>query len=296
MRKNKFIVTLLSFCGFLTSFAGISTLPGAWKGPNDLMINLGTDGQNHLYVCYCGIFRTFGWVDFTTTLTSDSLIMISTDTGQPFEARFKIESDNRLVGMLKMGNPGDEWFFNGNTELVRQKPIMPDNLNQELEGVILPSDYGVLSRDKEIAWEVLSTLTSKSIGYGERNEVERLLTAKTYKISPDDMVGFRRVRSIQIDARDGIFSYPYFNCRFKRVDGKMFFEKTSGSQRKSGYVYQNTPESLVFLGGWSVNDDPQTSYGNDNSIAGTIYKISPRKAIMIFPTREDRVEIYELIK
>lgn len=296
MRKNKFIVTLLSFCGFLTSFAGISTLPGAWKGPNDLMINLGTDGQNHLYVCYCGIFRTFGWVDFTTTLTSDSLIMISTDTGQPFEARFKIESDNRLVGMLKMGNPGDEWFFNGNTELVRQKPIMPDNLNQELEGVILPSDYGVLSRDKEIAWEVLSTLTSKSIGYGERNEVERLLTAKTYKISPDDMVGFRRVRSIQIDARDGIFSYPYFNCRFKRVDGKMFFEKTTGSQRKSGYVYQNTPESLVFLGGWSVNDDPQTSYGNDNSIAGTIYKISPRKAIMIFPTREDRVEIYELIK
>ncbi|MDE6095344.1 MAG: DUF4893 domain-containing protein [Muribaculaceae bacterium] len=296
MRKNKFIVTLLSFCGFLTSFAGISTLPGAWKGPNDLMINLGTDGQNHLYVCYCGIFRTFGWVDFTTTLTSDSLIMISTDTGQPFEARFKIESDNRLVGMLKMGNPGDEWFFNGNTELVRQKPIMPDNLNQELEGVILPSDYGVLSRDKEIAWEVLSTLTSKSIGYGERNEVERLLTAKTYKISPDDMVGFRRVRSIQIDARDGIFSYPYFNCRFKRVDGKMFFEKTTGSQRKSGYVYQNTPESLVFLGGWSVNDDPQTSYGNDNSIAGTIYKISPRKAIMIFPKREDRVEIYELIK
>ena len=296
MRKNKFIVTLLSFCGFLTSFAGISTLPGAWKGPNDLMINLGTDGQNHLYVCYCGIFCTFGWVDFTTTLTSDSLIMISTDTGQPFEARFKIESDNRLVGMLKMGNPGDEWFFNGNTELVRQKPIMPDNLNQELEGVILPSDYGVLSRDKEIAWEVLSTLTSKSIGYGERNEVERLLTAKTYKISPDDMVGFRRVRSIQIDARDGIFSYPYFNCRFKRVDGKMFFEKTTGSQRKSGYVYQNTPESLVFLGGWSVNDDPQTSYGNDNSIAGTIYKISPRKAIMVFPTREDRVEIYELIK
>lgn len=296
MRKNKFIVTLLSFCGFLTSFTGISTLPGAWKGPNDLMINLGTDGQNHLYVCYCGIFRTFGWVDFTTTLTSDSLIMISTDTGQPFEARFKIESDNRLVGMLKMGNPGDEWFFNGNTELVRQKPIMPDNLNQELEGIIFPSDYGVLSRDKEIAWEVLSTLTSKSIGYGERNEVEQLLTAKTYKISPDDMVEFRRVRSIQIDARDGIFSYPYFNCRFKRVGRKMFFEKTTGSQRKSGYVYQNTPESLVFLGGWSVNDDPQTSYGNDNSIAGTIYKISPRKAIMIFPTREDRVEIYELIK
>lgn len=122
------------------------------------------------------------------------------------------------------------------------------------------------------------------------------MNAKTYPITPKDMIGFRRVRSIQIDARDGIFSYPYFNCRFKNVDGKVFFEKTAGSQRKSGFVYQNSPESLVFLGGWSVNDDPQTGYGSTNSVVGKVYKIGPRKAIMIFPTEEDRVEIYELTK
>ena len=126
--------------------------------------------------------------------------------------------------------------------------------------------------------------------------VEKLLNAKTYSITPKVMIGLRRVRSIQIDARDGIFSYPYFNCRFKKADGKVFFEKTTGSQRKSGYVYQNSPESLVFLGGWSVNDDPQTEYGSTNSAVGKVYKIGPRKAIMIFPTEEDRVEIYELTK
>ena len=38
------------------------------------------------------------------------------------------------------------------------------------------------------------------------------------------MIGFKRVRSIQIDARDGIFSYPYFNCRFKEIDGKYFLK------------------------------------------------------------------------
>ncbi|MDE7509597.1 MAG: DUF4893 domain-containing protein, partial [Muribaculaceae bacterium] len=108
--------------------------------------------------------------------------------------------------------------------------------------------------------------------------------------------GFKRVRSIQIDARDGIFSYPYFNCRFRKINGKIFFEKTTGSQRKSGYIYQNTPESLIFLGGWSVNNDPQTTYGSENSVAGTIYKIGPAKAIMIFPTDDHRVEIYELTK
>ncbi len=296
MSSKKYIATLIAISGFLTAFADTDNLTGAWKGPKDLMVNLCIDNDKQLYVGYCGILRTYGWVDFTTSLTPDSLIIKSADIGSPFEGRFKIESDNRLVGKLEMGSHGDDWYFNGNAELVKEKPVMPENLNPKLEGIILPSDYGVLARDRNIAWEALSTLTPKSYGYAEKKMVEKLLNAKTYPITPKDMIGFRRVRSIQIDARDGIFSYPYFNCRFKKADGKVFFEKTTGSQRKSGYVYQNSPESLVFLGGWSVNDDPQTGYGSTNSVVGKVYKIGPRKAIMIFPTEEDRVEIYELTK
>lgn len=296
MSSKKYIATLIAISGFLTAFADTDNLTGAWKGPKDLMVNLCIDNDKQLYVGYCGILRTYGWVDFSTSLTPDSLIIKSADIGSPFEGRFKIESDNRLVGKLEMGSHGDDWYFNGNAELVKEKPLMPENLNPKLEGIILPSDYGVLARDRIIAWEALSTLTPKSYGCVEKNMVEKLLNAKTYPITPKDMIGFRRVRSIQIDARDGIFSYPYFNCRFKKADGKVFFEKTTGSQRKSGYVYQNSPESLVFLGGWSVNDDPQTGYGSTNSVVGKVYKIGPRKAIMIFPTEEDRVEIYELTK
>lgn len=296
MSSKKYIATLIAISGFLSAFADTDNLTGAWKGPKDLMVNLCIDNDKQLYVGYCGILRTYGWVDFSTSLTPDSLIIKSADIGSPFEGRFKIESDNRLVGKLEMGSYGDDWYFNGNAELVKEKPVMPENLNPKLEGIILPSDYGVLARDRNIAWEALSTLTPKSYGCVEKNMVEKLLNAKTYPITPKDMIGFRRVRSIQIDARDGIFSYPYFNCRFKKADGKVFFEKTTGSQRKSGYVYQNSPESLVFLGGWSVNDDPQTGYGSTNSVVGKVYKIGPRKAIMIFPTEEDRVEIYELTK
>ncbi len=296
MSSKKYIATLIAISGFLTAFADTDNLTGAWKGPKDLMVNLCIDNDKQLYVGYCGILRTYGWVDFTTSLTPDSLIIKSTDIGSSFEGRFKIESDNRLVGKLEMGSHGDDWYFNGNAELVKEKPLMPENLNPKLEGIILPSDYGVLARDRNIAWEALSTLTPKSYGYAEKKMVEKLLNAKTHPITPKDMIGFRRVRSIQIDARDGIFSYPYFNCRFKKADGKVFFEKTTGSQRKSGYVYQNSPESLVFLGGWSVNDDPQTGYDSTNSAVGKVYKIGPRKAIMIFPTEEDRVEIYELTK
>ncbi len=297
--NKRIIVTAITACStFALLFAHEHPvkLVGAWRGPNDLIVNMCDDNQMQPYVCYCGIFRAYGWSDFSTVVAGDSLIMKSTGAESPFEGRFKIESDDRLVGSLTMGYPDAAWYYNGCAELIRQKPEMPDNLNADLEGTILPSDYGRLSVNREAAREVLSTLSPDSYGYAEREDVWQLLDAKTYPVTPDEMMGFKRVRSIQIAANDGIFSYPYFNCRFRKVDGKVFFEKTSGSQRKSGYVYQNTPESLVFLGGWSVNNEPQTSYGSENSVAGMVYKIGPGRAIMIFSSEDNRVEIYEFIK
>lgn len=296
MKIKILITSLFIIIHFLSSRAETPNLAGAWKGPKDLMINLCEAPENEMYVCSCGIFRTFGWAEVTYTTNGDSLILKSEDADSPFEGRFRIESENILTGYLSMGNPGEDWYFNGDAELIRQKPEMPDNLNPGLKGIILPTDYGSLSRDRKIVGEVLSTMSTTSYGYGEKAMVEKLLEAKTYPVTPESLIGFKRVRSIQIDGRYGIFSYPYFNCRFRKIDGKVFFEKTTGSQRKSGLIYQNTPESLIFHGGWSVNNDPQTAYGSSNSTAGIIYKIGQHKAIMIFPTEENRVEIYELSK
>ncbi len=293
--KNRLIITaLMTYSAVSSVFA--ANFEGAWKGPKELMVNLCIDGQKQPYVCHCGIFRTYGWMNFSTTVSGDSLIMVSTDVGSPFEGRFRIESDDRLSGTLIMGNPDDSWYYDGHAELIRQKPEMPDNLNPELEGTVRPSDYGALSLDREKAREVLSAISLGSYGYAEKGAVRKLLGVKTYPVTPEEMIGFRRVRSIQIDARGGIFSYPYFNCHFRKNGENVFFEKTTGSQRKSGHLYQNGPESLIFLGGWSVNGDPQTAYGSANSVAGTVYKIGARKAIMIFPSEADRVEIYELVK
>ena len=294
MIKNIFLTVLPALGGLLSSSDEATNLTGAWEGPKDLMINICVENHNQPYICQCGIFRTYGWVNFSTTITADSLIMVSTDTGSPFEGRFRIVSTDRLEGSLTMGNPEDSWFVDGTTDLIKQKPEIPGNINHNLEGLILPEDYGILSLDREKTQELLASLSEKSFGYDEKEYVEKLLNERVLPVSPDDMTNFRRVRSIQIDARDGIFSYPFFKCRFKNENGTIFFEKTSGSQRKSGYVYQNSPESLIFLGGWSVNDDPLTSYVSDHSVAGTIYRLGPKKAIMIFPTEENRVEIFEL--
>lgn len=122
-----------------------------------------------------------------------------------------------------------------------------DYVDYSLVGVIKPLDWDRLVLDREQALTVLAHLNTDAYGFKEKAKVKKLLTARNLKLSNNELLGYRKVRSIQVN-RHGIFSYPYFACRFKYLDGKLFFEKTAGSQRKSGYVYDNKPDSKVFLG------------------------------------------------
>lgn len=169
-------------------------------------------------------------------------------------------------------------------------------IDPSLVGTLLDGDREKLADDRQKALDVLDNLGSDTYGFAERTAVRRLLMAKSMRVSNGELLSYRRVRSIQVHSL-GIFSYPYFSCVFRRTDGKMFFAKTSGSQRKSGYIYDNTPTSKVFMGGWSVNDDPRTTYGSENSEAGMLYKIGVNKIIMLFVSKDGRsFELYELKK
>lgn len=171
-----------------------------------------------------------------------------------------------------------------------------DYVDYSLYGIIKNRDWDRLVLDREQALTVLEHLPSDAYGLNEKVMVKKLLTSKNLRITNQELLAYKRVRSIQV-SNMGIFSYPYFACRFKRKDGKLFFEKISGSQRKSGYVYDNKPNSKVFLGGWSVNDEPQTTYDSDHSEPGMIYKIGTNKIIMVFLAPDEQsFEIYELTK
>ncbi len=175
-------------------------------------------------------------------------------------------------------------------------PEMPDNLNHALEGTILPTDYGVLSLGRGKG-------TGSIVGcYSRFNRICRKESCRKVAQRKNISHIAQRYDRIQASAFNtdrcplrhfllSVFQLPIQGGRRENI-----FEKTKGSQRKSGFMYQNSPESLIFLGGWSLNEDPLTTYGSENSVAGTVYKIGNNKAIMIFPTGENRVEIYELIK
>lgn len=108
-----------------------------------------------------------------------------------------------------------------------------DYVDYSLYGIIKNRDWDRLVLDREQALSVLEHIPSDAYGLNEKAMVKKLLTSKNLRITNQELLAYKRVRSIQVNDM-GIFSYPYFNCRFKRMDDKIFFEKTSGSQRKIG--------------------------------------------------------------
>ncbi|MCD8236030.1 MAG: DUF4893 domain-containing protein [Prevotellaceae bacterium] len=173
---------------------------------------------------------------------------------------------------------------------------LPVEVASDLFQKVKPDDVGCIMHARQKALTILDALPDNVCGIQDRNVVKALLTAKPASIDTDNLSRFPRVRSIQV--MDGIFIYPYFSCHFRKEDSQWYFHKTTGSQRKSGYLYENSPESMVFLGGWTVNNDPLTTYNCDNGVAGTLYQLSDNHLIMLFidPERDNTFEIYEFRK
>lgn len=143
------------------------------------------------------------------------------------------------------------------------------------------TDIELIEGDLSKSLTFLNSLSETTSYIEERPMVQNLLRQNLYNITPNDLIQYKKVRSIQVEPY-GIFLYDFFNCKFSMRNGTIFFQKTTGSQRKSGYIYRKDDKSAIFLGGWSVNDEPLTKYGSDNSVIGSLYKISSQKLIMLF--------------
>ena len=162
------------------------------------------------------------------------------------------------------------------------------------QNIISSTDNSNISNAIYLVNQVNTNLGSDAYGISDKNIVNNLIRSPKLQITTTDLFNFTKVRSIQGDNL-GIFTYDFFSCKFKEKNGKIFFQKTSGSQRCSGYLYRKDDNSFVLLGGWTVNSDPLNNYNSSNSQAGILYKISQNKLILIFSTK-DAYEIYEIVK
>ena len=86
-------------------------------------------------------------------------------------------------------------------------------------------------------------------------------------ISPSAIMGEWRCRTIKMGGLVPLIVYDRFRCRFSMKNGQVFFEKLSGSQRVSGYVYDDGAR-MILLGALSVGNEPQGSYAGAGESAG----------------------------
>jgi len=169
-----------------------------------------------------------------------------------------------------------------------------NEVNSEWKNIITNTDLNNINKAIELVVKINNSIAPNAYDYGSSNKFSKLVQQEKMPIRTQELFDFKKVKSIQGESL-GIFEYDYFGCKFIEKNEKMFFQKTTGSQRKSGYLYRRDDYSFVFLGGWSVNNDPLTSYKSQNSEAGILYKVSQNKLILIF-ANELGYEIYDIIK
>jgi len=136
-------------------------------------------------------------------------------------------------------------------------------------------------------------------GAGEVDDTKHLSTAieclkpQDRPFKEKDLLGKWRCRSIQADNRI-VIVYPFFHCRFIRKNGKLFFQKTTGSQRRSGYLYPSADDHMVFLGSLTMNDDVNS--GEYTDTVGVLVRKASDRFLLILDATQEGYEIYEIVK
>jgi uncharacterized caspase-like protein len=137
--------------------------------------------------------------------------------------------------------------------------------------------------------------------------LRQIVAGDPQPIRDADLLGKWRCRSAQIDdgvragTSAGVFTYPYFRCAITRQgQGQgLFLAKVNGSQRVSGRLYRVKDDRFVFLGGDTVNDDPQLDYGAkaDSNVVAYLFKVGPGRLRLEMPqTCCSSLEILEFVR
>ncbi len=136
--------------------------------------------------------------------------------------------------------------------------------------------------------------------------IHAVLDAQPAPISASALTGTWRCRTIKLGGMTPDVVYSWFRCRIGARDGRLSFEKVTGSQRTSGILYPDASGGYVYLGASSVADEPRHFYsgsgasvgapGTPDDQIGLLLATSPNAARIEFPypVQESTFDVIEL--
>lgn len=184
-------------------------------------------------------------------------------------------------------------------------PAKTPEKDRTWQDVIHDAHRGSLKDPLRYVGLINANLEPDAMGRDEVAKIRELTGGEMLPVKRSELVGSWRCRSIQAQ-RWGIFAYPYFQCRISESPEGLLFQKISGSQRRSGYFFEDGGRRFVFLGGKHVNEEPAVFYSGmsadfdgenlESDTVGVLQKKGDGRFLMILDASPDQYELYELVR
>jgi hypothetical protein len=97
--------------------------------------------------------------------------------------------------------------------------------------------------------------------------IRSVLDSEAVSASPDALVGIWRCRTIKLGGITPDMVYGWFHCRISLRQGAPYFEKLTGSQRTSGFLYPQGG-GFVYLGASYVTGEQPHRYSGNGAQTG----------------------------
>lgn len=156
-------------------------------------------------------------------------------------------------------------------------------------GKMTPTDRAKLESYEAIRAKAIAEARSS----GSKQEVaalDRALAGKPVSVHNGfDARGNWRCRVLKLGKTDPrLVVYPWFACRMSEDGAGLRLEKTSGSQRTSGYFYDDGDTRMIYLGALHYGDEQPMRYGVDQkrNMVAYAFALGPKRMRLEFPEPE----------
>lgn len=127
-------------------------------------------------------------------------------------------------------------------------PALVDETALDWRSQATPHDLDRLERYEDAVTKGMMESRVAGEEHGTYNELVSVMEEETVAADPEELKGQWNCRTIKAGGPfAGFVVYGWFRCEIVEKNGRLFFEKLSGSQRQSGYLYPRDEKSWVLL-------------------------------------------------
>ena len=127
-------------------------------------------------------------------------------------------------------------------------PVLAGETALDWRSQATPHDLDRLERYEDAVTKGMMESRVAGEEHGTYNELVSVMEEETVAADPEELKGQWNCRTIKAGGPfAGFVVYGRFRCEIVEKNGRLFFEKLSGSQRQSAYLYPRDEKSWVLL-------------------------------------------------